>query len=133
MNIENFLRENVDRGDVEQKVKIGVFEDPFIIVPISEDENESIRRTATKTRLSKSGNRVEDTDSTKYLENLVLRCVKFPDFNNATLQKSYGTEGDAAATMKRMLLPGEYADLAKAVQEANGFETVDELAEDVKK
>jgi len=134
MNIADFLMENVDNGETEREVKLERFKSPFVIVAISEEENAGLRKSSTAKRISKSGNKVADLDTDKYVDRLVVRCVKFPDLHNAQLQADYGTDGDPAATLKKMLRPGEYAELSKQIQDLNGFEDdVEELSDDVKK
>jgi hypothetical protein len=61
------------------------------------------------------------TDNEKYVTELVCASVVFPNLNAETLQDSYGAVG-AAELIHKMLTPGEFTDLASAVQEACGFE-----------
>ena len=58
----------------------------------------------------------------------VVKAVIYPNLNDADLQDSYGVMS-AEELVKRMLLPGEFDDLANAVAQALGFET--SVADDV--
>lgn len=131
MNIKDFMLEVTGE---EKEVKLERFKTPFVLESISETENDRVKKNATTNRRSKSGNLVKDLDTDKYGALLLARCIKSPDLNNAELQAFYGTEGDAPATLKAMLLAGEYATLTKEVLELNGFNEDEEtLVEDVKK
>lgn len=130
MNIDNFLAENIKSGANEKKVKMERFKDPFVIQSISEFENANLRKASTM-RSKKSGTEV---NTEMYVDKLVTACVKVPDLNNAKLQESYLTQGDPSGTLKKMLLPGEYADLTTAIQELNGFDQEhEEIVDEVKK
>ncbi len=84
--------------------------------------DEDLRKTCTK-RLEipgKKGQFTKDVDYDKYVGLLAVECVVFPNLNDAKLQDSYHVMG-ADALLKKMLKPGEYADLLAKVQEINGF------------
>ena len=84
--------------------------------------DEELRKSCTK-RLEVPGRKgqfTKDTDFDKYVGLLTVECVVFPNLNDAELQNSYGVMG-ADALLKKMLKPGEYADLLAKVQEINGF------------
>ena len=70
-------------------------------------------------------------DTATYLSKLAAECTVYPDLNNAELQNSYGTN-KPEVLLRRMLLPGEYADYLAAVQSVCGFESMDEQVEEVK-
>jgi len=132
MNIKAFMHQPIGE---EKEVKLNRFEEPFVIETISETENERLKKVATTTRISKSGNRVKDLDTDKYGDLLLTRCVKSPDLQNAELQAFFGTDGDASATLKAMLLAGEYSKLTQDVLELNGFgkdDSEEALKEEVK-
>lgn len=133
MNIESFLMQNVAPAEEEKEVKISRFPDPFVIVSITEKENDGLKKAATDKRISKGGNKVSDLNTDKYVDALLARSVKVPDLQNAKLQESYGTVGDAPGTLKAMLTAGEYANISKAVLDLNGFnDDEEELKEEVK-
>lgn len=130
VDIKSFLIEN--KGE-EKEVKIDRFTEPFVIESISEKENDRLKKAATTPRKSKAGNIVKDLDTDKYGDMLLARCVKVPDLQNAELQAFYGTTADASATLKAMLLAGEYANLTQEVLDFNGFnQDDDEIKDEVK-
>lgn len=97
---------------------------PFIIRPITQEENKQIIRKHTKK--DKKGN--EFFDKSEYTAELTASAVVFPDLTNAELQSTYGVFG-ASALLQRMLFAGEYAELALAVQELSGLDV--DINEDI--
>lgn len=91
---------------------------------ITSEEEEAIRRACTK-RMPIVGKRskltTEETDYNLYLAKLAVKCVVFPNLDDAELQNSYGVMG-SEALLKKMLTPGEYANLTSAVSELNDFD-----------
>lgn len=61
------------------------------------------------------------TDNDKFVTEIVCASVIRPNLNAEKLQNSYGAVG-AADLIHKMLTPGEFTDLANAVQQACGFE-----------
>lgn len=61
-----------------------------------------------------------ETDTEKLSDLMIENCIVYPNLNDAALQDSYRAIG-AVELAKTMLIPGEYADLALAINEANGF------------
>lgn len=104
------------------------------IKSITSTEDESIRKSCTK-RIQVQGHKGQytiDTDYDKYLGLLAVKCIVFPNLNDKELQDSYGVMG-ADNLLKVMLKPGEYQDLLKKVQAANGFDVpLDEMVEEAK-
>lgn len=90
---------------------------PFVIRPITQQENEEIIRKHTKK--DKKGNEV--FDRVNYNRELTAAAVVEPDLNNADLQAAYGTLG-APRTLTKMLYAGEYGTLMEAVQELSGLD-----------
>src|SRR5699024_8531838 len=109
MNIKDFMVEVV--GETKEVKVADRFKTPFLIEAISETENDRLKKAYTVRRRSKSGNFIKDLDTDKYGDAMLARCVKEPDLSNAELQAFYGTDGDKSATLKAMLLAGEYANL----------------------
>lgn len=107
---DRFKNEN---GEVEK----------WIISPVTEKENEDIKRYAGFFE----GNGKDNIE--KYICRLCAKCVKYPNLNDVTLQESYGVFG-SEALLKTMLYAGEYACLVKEVREINGF---DKKFDDIKK
>jgi len=89
---------------------------PFVIRPITQEENEEILRRHKKT--DKKGN--ETFDQIGYSHDLAASAVVFPDLENAELQKAYGVLGKAKL-LKKMLLIGEFTALCEAVRELSGL------------
>lgn len=88
---------------------------------MDETENEGIRKAATKRVKVKGQGYVPETDPQEYMAKLTVASVVYPDLKNAELQKSYGVLG-AENLLRKMLLPGEYANLVAKVQEINGYD-----------
>jgi hypothetical protein len=88
---------------------------------ITEEENQALRKAATKRTKGKYGQYTSETDTNEYLAKLVTSTVVFPDLKNAELQKSYGVLG-AEVLLRKMLLPGEFSGLLEKAQALNGFD-----------
>lgn len=131
VDIKSFLKEAVGE---KKEVKLERFEEPFVIEAISETENDRLKKSSTVSRRAKGGNIIKDMNTDKYSDGLLSRCVVSPDLSNAEIQGFYNTEGDTAATLKAMLLAGEYTMLTTEVLELNGFgETDGEIIDEIKK
>ncbi|MDN5473474.1 MAG: phage portal protein [Lactococcus lactis] len=130
MNIKSFM---IAPEAVTREVSFERFSEPFVIQTIRETENDALKKNSTTTRIAKGGNRIKDLNIDKYTDALLVRCVKYPDLQEAELQAFYGTDGDAAATLKEMLFSGEYANLSQEVLELNGFDSEEDVKEEVKK
>lgn len=90
---------------------------------ITSEDDEALRKSCTR-QVQVPGKKnmyTPETDYTRYITKLVVRCVVFPNLNDKELQDSYKVMG-AEQLVRTMLLPGEYADLAEKVQKVNGFE-----------
>lgn len=93
---------------------------PFVIRPVTQEENEEILRRFRKT--TKKGKDVQETfDQIGYSHELAAAAVVFPDLNDADLQKAYGVLG-GTKLLKKMLLIGEFAALAEEVRTLSGLE-----------
>ncbi|MFD0675158.1 phage portal protein [Cohnella sp. GCM10027633] len=104
---------------------------PWQLRSMTEEENESIRKSATR-QVKAKGGRSTEVNGDEYIVKLAAASVVFPNLRDAELQKSYGVLG-ADKLLRTMLLPGEYAQLVNKVQEINGFDRdTEELIEDVK-
>jgi hypothetical protein len=89
---------------------------PFIIKPITQKENEQLIKKFTK--VDKKG--VESFNRTEYVQALTASAVVEPNLSDSKLQEKYGL--GEAETLKNMLLIGEFANLAQAVQELSGLD-----------
>lgn len=134
-----FMAENVTKGEIVKVVVSPRFVDEgkpveWEIRTLTAGEDEAIRKSCTRKvpAPGKKGLFTQETDYDKYLGKLAVACVQYPNLNNADLQDSYKAMG-ADELLKKMLLPGEYADLLRKVNEVNGFELgMDELVEEAK-
>lgn len=91
---------------------------PFVIRPISQEENKQLIKKFTKK--DKKGQ--ETFDRTEYVSALTASAVVFPELANSELQAAYGVLGESAL-LQKMLYVGEYAELAQAVQSLSGLDT----------
>ncbi len=89
---------------------------PFIIKPITQKENEQLIKKYTK--VDRKGN--ETFNRTEYVQALTASAVVEPNLSDSKLQDKYGL-GETEA-LKNMLLIGEFANLAQAVQELSGLD-----------
>lgn len=102
---------------------------PFVIKPISQEENKSLIKRFT-TQDKKKG--TQSFDRPEYIATLTASAVVFPDLSNAELQKAYGVLG-ASNLLQKMLYAGEYAELVDAVQAISGFdENINDDIEEIK-
>lgn len=90
---------------------------PFEIKAINQDENKRLINKHTKR--DKKG--IEIFNRGEYLAELTASAVVFPDLNNAELQQAYKCLG-AATLIQKMLLVGEFAELANQVQLLSGLD-----------
>ena len=93
--------------------------------PLTTREEEEIREEATETV---NGNL--KLNMTKYIEKLITASVIYPNLYDATLQDSYNCKTPESLLKAIVNIPGEYSDLARLVQEKNGFNS---LREDIEK
>ncbi|MGN7454622.1 phage tail assembly chaperone [Paenibacillus pasadenensis] len=138
MSMKLFFAHNAVAAETQEVVVSDRFRDEsgrpaaWKLRAISEELNEELRSASMKRTKGKGGQAMPEMDYNAYLGRMVAACVVHPDLNDAELQQSYGVRG-AAAVVRKMLLAGEFANLAAKVQEINGFDReVGELAEEVK-
>lgn len=138
-NLSAFLSQNALHDEIVKYVASKRFVEngkpiEWDLKAITSDEDESIRRACTK-RVQvpgKKGQYNQETDYAKYLGTLAVKCIVFPNLNDAELQNSYGVMG-GDSVLKAMLKPGEYQDLLQKIQEVNGFDVgLDELVDEAK-
>lgn len=101
---------------------------------ITSKENEDIRDDCT-TEVpvpGKFGMYRNKTNSALYVKKLIASSVVYPDLDDPELQDSYGVMGAEDLLMELVDDPGEYAELAKFVQEMQGFKTLQEDVDEVK-
>lgn len=156
-NLTAFLAQNVQQVESEFHVVSKRFQEPVIdketgkqkndengkpmtkpveweIKAIDSDEDETLRRSHTK-RLPVPGKKnafQPTTDFNAYAASLAVKCTLFPNLHDKELQDSYKVMG-AEALLKKMLLPGEYADYLSFIQKINGFNAdMEEAVEEAK-
>lgn len=93
------------------------------IKPVDSDTDEMLRKECTKKIPvpGKRGQYTMDTDMDQYLIKLCVKCVVFPNLNDAELQDSYNVKS-GELLLKKLLLPGELLELKAVVMEVNGFD-----------
>ncbi len=139
-DLQAFFAQNVERVQIEEHEVSKRFKDengkpiPWKFGAISGDEDAANRKASTKRMPvpGKKGLFMPETDYELYTLKNAVSTIKFPDLNNAELQKSYGVMG-AEALLQKMLLPGELTEVKKIAQSVNGFDVgMDELVEEAK-
>ncbi|GBF75768.1 phage portal protein [Paenibacillus sp. 598K] len=137
-NLSAFYMQNAAPPELEEVVVSSRFKGPdgkpvaWKLRSMTEEENEAIRKAATRQIKGKGGSRTTEINGDEYIVKLVESSIVYPNLKDAELQKSYGVLG-ADKLLRKMLLPGEYSILVSKVQEVNGFDRdMDELISDVK-
>ncbi len=97
---------------------------PFIIRPITQEENKYLIKKYTK-RDKKGG---DTFDRAEYVSALTAAAIVHPDLANAELQNAYGVLNESSL-LQKMLFVGEYAELAQKVQTLSGLDT--DINEDI--
>lgn len=126
-NLKAFMAESAIRYKEAEYVVSDRFKDEngnsiaWRIKILTENEIDKLRNQCKKRVVDpKTRQSHIETDTGKLSDLMVENCVVYPNLNDATLQDSYGAIG-AIELAKTMLMPGEYSDLALAINEANGF------------
>lgn len=137
-NLQAFFAENVE-ADITEEVKVSNrFKDAdgkpikWVIRALSEGENETIRKSATRRVEVRKGMFNAETSQDEYVLKLAVASVVFPNLKDEALQESYKVKG-ADNLLRKMLLPGEYAELVEQIQKLNGFEIgINDLRDEIK-
>ena len=90
---------------------------PFVIRPITQQENEGLIKKYTKR--DKKGN--ETFDRVAYNQELTAAAVVEPDLENTELRSAYGVLG-VSKLLAKMLYVGEYGALLEAVYDISGLD-----------
>ncbi len=137
-DLSAFFAQNVNSDVTEEVIVSERFKDsegkpvPWKIRSMTEEENEAIRKSATRRVKGPNGTQTQEVNPNEYAAKLVVTSVVFPNLKDSDLQKSYGVMG-AEALLRKMLFPGEYSTLLQKVQELNGFDkNMEELMDEVK-
>jgi Fe-S-cluster formation regulator IscX/YfhJ len=106
---------------------------PFVIKNINQDENDALRRKATRlSALNSPNGRSKEFDSAKYTALMIVACTVEPKFSDAELCEAYKTM-DPCEVPQKMLTPGEFAKLSQAILDINDFDDdADALADEAK-
>lgn len=101
---------------------------------LDSEEDEKLRKSCMRQIKvqGRSGATRTEMDMQGYICKMTVASIVYPDLNNKRLQDSYNVMG-AEQLLKKMLAPGEYADLTTTVTEHNGFDvTLSDLVEEAK-
>lgn len=103
---------------------------PFKLKPITSKENNNIRKNCyTKTPIPGKRNQfTREFDTAKYIMELALACVTFPNLNDKDLQDYYKVMG-ASDLLGAMLTPAEFDDLSEKLQELHGYNLEEKVEE----
>ena len=99
--------------------------DPIVwrIRVLTNKELEKLRDKFTKKVYDPGTRKAEENFNVKdFTDELVVKTIAFPTLDDMELQDSWGVSSEIDL-VKAMLNGGEYTDLTRAIQEANGFET----------
>ena len=101
---------------------------------ITSKENEDLRDECTTEVpvTGKFGMYRNKTNTGRYVRKLIVSSVVYPDLDDPELQDSYGVMCAEDLLMELVDNPGEYAELAKFVQEMQGFKTLQEDVDEIK-
>lgn len=92
---------------------------PFKIRPLTQEENDALVKRAKRTR-TVNGVAQEYVDSSILSKSIVLAATVEPNFAEKELCDAYGVVDPSLVPVK-MLLSGEYAKLAQAINDLSGF------------
>jgi len=137
-NLKGFFKENAIKANgikyVASERFLGDDKKPieWEIIPVNSEIAEELKKQAIKRVQVKRGVFQNETDLNKYACLLAVACTIYPNLNDADLQNSYGAMG-AEELLKKMLLPGEFAEYMLKVQEICGFDKdMNDLVEEAK-
>lgn len=137
-NLKGFFKENAIKANGIKYVASERFLDEnkkpieWEIIPVSSEIAEELKKQAMKKVQVKRGVFQNVTDLDKYACLLAVACTAYPNLNDEDLQNSYGAMG-AEELLKKMLLPGEFAEYMLKVQEICGFDkNMNDLVEEAK-
>lgn len=134
-SVNDFLMENVNSEPELREVAFKRFKAPFKIKSLTAEENSQLQKNATrKIRDKRTRQITTEVDQDKYVDLLIEASVVEPDLHDEKLQKNWGVIADASGLLKKMLLAGEYAELANQIQDLSGFdiEDINDLVDEVK-
>lgn len=138
-SLSAFLAQNAEKVENKSFVASTRFKDEnkkpmkWELCCITAGENQKLRKSCMKSVpvQGKRGQYTQEFDSATYQAKLAVKCVAFPDLNDAELQESYGVMG-AEQLISAMLTAGEFDELVAAILEHNGFRDDGELIDEAK-
>lgn len=135
MNFEEFLMDGFgDLVEVERELQIGGKNKNMKFKPIGATKGDELRKKCKKVSFIK-GQKIVETDTDKYMDNLIIETTTYPDLKNAELQSAWGVMGAEALlnAMKSRMTDGEFGEWSAAVSEVNGYDKgMQELIEEAK-
>ena len=93
---------------------------PFRIRALSQEENEALAKSATRTYKDRNGQSVSDFDKIRYTRSLVVAATVEPDFRSSEMCQVFGTM-DPLEVPGKMLYSGEFQKLSNAIAELSGI------------
>ena len=93
---------------------------PFRIRAVSQEENEALAKSATRTYKDRNGQTVRDFDRIRYSRALVVAATVDPDFRSSEMCQAFGTL-DPLEVPGKMLYSGEFQKLADAIAELSSI------------
>lgn len=137
MNLEAFMIE--EKEEVIDYVASSRFKDkegkPIVwkLKTITAKENDEIRKQCYRQIQvpGKRGQYRQEFDTSKYLEQLAIRCIVEPNLNSVELQDFYQVMSAEDLLKEHLLKPAEYDNLISKLQEINGY-NLEEAVEEAK-
>lgn len=135
MSLEAYMLEK--KEEVIEYVASTKFKDkegnpiPWKLKKITAKENDKIRKQCYEQVLipGKRGQYRQEFDTTKYLEKLAIKCIVEPNLNSVELQDFYHVMGAEDLLKEHLLNPAEYDNLTLKLQEINGYDMEEAVAE----
>ena len=93
---------------------------PFRIRALSQEENEALAKSSTRTYKDRNGQSVSDFDKIRYTRSLVVAATVEPDFRSSEMCQAFGTM-DPLEVPGKMLYSGEFQKLSNAIAELSGI------------
>ena len=132
--LQEFLMENKRDMNETTEIKVTGFPYPFIVKPITVEQNEMLTKMSTKVTFDKkSHQRTEYMDQSAYTKRLVSACCIDPNFRDAEFQATRGVTS-AEDLIAKLFTNGQFSELVEGVLKVNdfNFETTDDLIEEAK-
>ncbi|WP_046180390.1 phage tail assembly chaperone [Domibacillus tundrae] len=119
----------VSRRYVDEEGKII----PFIMKPITTERIEELEKECYKPVYENGKKAGEEFDRPRWIARMGIESTVYPNFRDAELRKSYGSEDPVEVLKKVLSVGGEYAEFLQAAQRINGYtETFEDLVEEAK-